>query len=202
MILGASLTGDAQNEAMLNFTGTQEPGVLTPIYSSISGTIGWTFQPLTDISVTALGAFDYDLPVGPVSVGLWNSAGDLLASSTITSSSTSVGQSRYETIVPVALTLGQTYYLGEFSPGSILQAVAVNPSTPPYGYATMSPEIQLDNAAYDNNSDFGFPSTLDGSTGSAITGPNFQFEPVPEPAAFGLVGLSLLALLGARRRMS
>jgi len=202
MILGAGLTGYAQNEAMLNFVGTQEPGVLSPIYASIPGTIGWTFQPLTDILVTALGAFDYDLPVGPVYIGLWDSAGDLLASSTMTSSSTLVNQSRYETIVPVTLTLDQTYYLGEFLPGGVLQAVAVNPSTSPYGYATMSPEIQLGNAAYENNSDFGFPSAFDGSTGSAITGPNFQFEPVPEPAAFGLVGISLLALLGTRRRMS
>ena len=200
MILGAGFTGYAQNEAMLDYVGTQEPGVLTPIYSEISGTVGWTFQPLTDLSVTALGAFEYNLPSGPVDVGLWDSAGDLLASSTITGGSTLVDQSRYETIAPVTLTLGQTYYLGEFSPGGVLQSVAVNPSIPPYGYATMSPEIQLGNVAYENNSNFGFPSTLDGSTGSAIIAPNFEFQPVPEPGAFCLIGAGALVLPAIRRR--
>jgi hypothetical protein len=188
------------SEAMLGYTGTTSDS-FSPINAVVPGTIGWTFQPLTSLSVTALGAFTYNLPSGSTDVGLWSSDGTLLASSVITSGSTLVDQSRYESITPILLTPGQTYYLGEFSSSGPIQSIAVYPTEPsgPDGYATMSPDIQLDDAAWQTNSIFEFPSITVGSPGAAIIAPNFQFQIIPEPSAVCLLGISSLILLAGRR---
>lgn len=187
-------------EAMSGYVGTTSDSY-TPIESTVFGTIGWTFQPLTSISVTALGAFTYNLPSGSTDVGLWSSDGTLLASSIITSDSTLVNQSRYESIAPVMLTPGLTYYLGEFSSSGAIQSVAVYPTEPsgPDGYATMASEIELDDAAWQTNAIFEFPSVTAGSPGAAIIAPNFEFQTVPEPSILSLAGVSVILLLARRR---
>lgn len=187
-------------EAMSGYVGTTSDSY-TPTESTVFGTIGWTFQPLTSISVTALGAFTYNLPSGSTDVGLWSSDGTLLASSIITSSSTLINQSRYESIAPVMLTAGLTYYLGEFSSSGAIQSVAVDPNelNGPDGYATMASEIQLDSAAWQTNGVFEFPSVTAGSPGSAIIAPNFEFQPVPEPSTLSLAGVSMVLMLARRR---
>lgn len=186
-------------EAMTGYVGTTSPN-LGAITSTEPGTIGWTFQPLTDISVTALGAFTYNLPSQSTDVGLWNSAGMLLASVVFTSSSTLVNQSRYIAITPLLLIANQTYYLGEYSSSGTIQSIAVDPNEPggSDGYATMGPGIQLGAAAY-GNPVFGFPATTEASPGSAIIAPNFEFQPVPEPSVLGLTGAGLAGLLALRR---
>src|SRR5215470_11768968 len=91
-------------------------GILSYVGSDggfVVGTAGWTFQPLTPISVTSLGCFDYILNANsqsPMSVGLWADNGTLLASNSVTASSPLVDQSRYEPITPVTLTPGLTYH--------------------------------------------------------------------------------------------
>ena len=199
--MAAACSAHAQSEAMLSFVGTTSD-TFSPIYSDQPGPVGWTFTPQTDISITALGAFAYCLPHNGLEVGLWNSSGTLLASNTITAAGLSVGQSYYKSITPVDLMAGQTYFLGAYSPAGSFQSIAVNPGDGASdGYATTSPEIQLDQAAYVNNLAFEFPSTTEGSPGSAIVVPNFEFEPVPEPSALCLFGAGALGLL-ARRRQS
>jgi hypothetical protein len=201
-LLTVVLTADAQNEAMLNYTGTS-PGNGSPVFSTIfadiNGPIGWTFQPTTEIDVTALGAFTY-LGNQNIEIGLWNSSGTLLASQTITSASTVIDQSRYQSIAPVDLTADQTYYLAAFSLSGPLGAIVVTPDTAPNGFAMMSPDIQLGQVAYSSNSGFTFPSTIDGSTGDAIIAPNFEFQPVPEPSTILLSGVSFASLLLLRQR--
>ena len=193
-----ALTAGAQNEAMPNYAIMPTPGY-TPIYSVINGTVGWTFQPTTEISVTALGAFA-NLPSG-VEIGLWNSSGALLASDTITSASTAVGLSLYQSITPVMLQADQTYYIAAYNPGGAFQTVVLGEGlNPPDGTALMSPYIQLGNAADANNGTFQFPNVVDGPTDTAIIGANFEFQPVPEPATLALGGIGALFLLAARRR--
>jgi hypothetical protein len=57
VVLATALTAKAQNtEAYQNFLPGGYPVNLT---GYTFGTAGWSFQPLTDVSVTALGSFDY-----------------------------------------------------------------------------------------------------------------------------------------------
>lgn len=198
LALAAAWTARAQSdlEAMTGYVGTTSDS-FTPIYSEQAGPVGWTFQPLTDISVTALGAWAYVVPGhGGLEVGLWNAGGALLASNTITAGSLPVNQSLYALITPVMLAAGQTYYLGAFSPAGSFQSITVDPNNPPNGYATMSLDIQLGNVAYAQNSGFAFPSITENLPGSAIVAPNFEFQPVPEP--FSLFSAGALVLLAAR----
>jgi hypothetical protein len=193
----------ASVEAMLNFDGPSSSGGVAfgPISSSVNRSFGWTFQPLTDIDVTALGAFDYIVPAtGVVDVGLWDATGTLLASGTVSAASTSVNQSLYESITPVMLTAGQTYYLAAYSAASFQFYDAGPDANPSYGNVTMSPEIQLGVIAYTPNAGFAFPSTTEGSHDDAIIAPNFQFDVVPEPSTVCLLGGGSIILLTMRRR--
>jgi len=204
-LLVAVLTGRAQGsvEAMLNYVPTV-PSDSSPLYSSIFssiyGPVGWTFQPLTGMDVTALGAFNYLVPpTGSLEVGLWNANGILLASQTITDASALVNLSRYQSIAPVLLAADQTYYLAAYIPVGTLSAVVVTPGSDPNGYATLSGAVQLGQVAYNSNAGFVFPATLDGVGGDAIIAPNFEYEVVPEPAAVDLLGVgSLVGLLAWR----
>ena len=203
LVLTWTATAQDFTEAMLGYAATTPPGgnpVSSPIFANISGPVGWTFQPTTDISVTALGALKYIVPRAGVEVGLWDSNGDLLASQAITSASTSVNQSLYQSITPVLLTADQTYYLAAYSAAGPLAAIAVTPDAAPNGYATMSPDILLGEAAYLKDSGFAFPATIDGSPGCAIIAPNFAYQVVPEPAVGGLLGAGAMVWLLARRR--
>jgi hypothetical protein len=204
-VLVATFAAAAQNsvEAMLNFDGPSLSGgvFLGKISSSVNRSFGWTFQPLTDIDVTALGAFDYIVPAnGVLEVGLWDANGTLLASGTVSAASTSVNQSLYDSITPVMLTAGQTYYLAAYSAASLQFYDAGPDANPSYGNVTMSPEIQLGVIAYTPDAGFAFPSTTEGSQDDAIIAPNFKFEAVPEPSTFYLLGGGLIILLAMWRR--
>lgn len=201
-VLFAGLTARAQSadEAMPGYDISPTPGY-TPVYTDISGPMGWTFQTETSISVTALGAFSVDVQGRSLEVGLWDSSGTLLASDTVTSSGMSVNNSIYESIAPVTLTAGNTYYIAVFSPG--FQTVALSPNIlPPDGSAEMSPDIQLGTVAWENNGTFEFPDLTSAPVDSALIGANFEFQPVPEPSVICLAGLGSLAVLAVRRRMA
>ena len=190
-------------EAMLNYAGTTPSGgypVFSSIYASINGPIGWTFQPTTAINVNALGAFDY-LMSGQSSlrVGLWDASGNLLASQTVSADGGTVGQSHYESIAPLLLLAGETYYVAAYSASGSLSAVVVTPDVEPNGYATMSPEIQLGQVAYGSGTGFSFPGTTAGNSGYAIIAPNFEFQAVPEPSTLALFGVGIMGWFVARR---
>jgi hypothetical protein len=204
--LAGALTSNAQGpvEAMLNYDDANSSGGVFygSITSVINRSLGWTFQPLTDIDVTALGAFDYVVPgTGVLDVGLWDSTGTLLASGTINAASTSINQSLYQSITPVMLTAGQTYYLAAYSPSASFSFYVVGPDNGPNGgNATMSPEIRLGAVAYTPNAGFAFPEITEGSSGDAIIAPNFQFTVVPEPSTFCLLGVGLVILLAIQHQ--
>ena len=184
-ILAAALTARAQGslEAMQGYVSAS--GNFKAVYSQISAgtpmTLGWMFQSQTDINVTALGAFNDVLHnSGNLEIGIWNSSGDLLTSSLVALTGTS-SDSVYQSVTPVMLTAGQTYYLGAYSPSQTVYFYVVGPDSDTHGYAIMSPEIQLGGLAFNTNSVFAFPSSTEGQPSDAVVMPNFQFQAVPEP---------------------
>lgn len=206
-ILTTALTATAQGsmEAMSNFSLTNG-SVYSAIGSSVNRSLGWTFQPTSDLEVTALGAFDYILSGSQqIQVGLWDASGVLLASEIINASSTPNNQSLYQSIPSALLIANQTYYLAAYlmnSPAGSFSFYVVGPDvTEPNGYATVSPEIQIGSIAYTSDAGFTFPSATEGSAGDAVVGPNFQFQTVPEPSTFCLLGSGIAGWLLMRRKV-
>jgi hypothetical protein len=166
-------------------------------FGTINGTVGWDFRPTTDISVTSLGIFQEAMgSQSPLTVGLWDQNGSLLASASVTSSDPLFNQTLYQSITPVTLTSGTLYFLGAYSDTGLISTPY---EVPPGGSATTSPEIRLGGAVWNTNG-VAFPSDPVGPPGSAFLAPNFQYT-VPEPtvAALLVLGSSVVAWQGVRR---
>jgi hypothetical protein len=164
------------------------PTSLSFIPSEPAGNDGLFFTPTVNISVTELGYIDCGFSVGH-SVGLYDvTASILLASTTITGSSTLTSNFRYNLITPVILIAGHQYAIvGTYIPGP----------GPDRGYEAVSTgaatEITYQGYKYDTLSTLNLPTT---AYPSPIFGPDFQYVvPVPEPATTGcfLLGLGALA---------
>jgi hypothetical protein len=167
--------------------------------ATVSGTYGWAFQTTTNLQVNALGAFNAYLvnAQGPVSVGLWNSAGVLLASNLVTALDPLVGESRYVQVSPLTLAPGQEYHVGAFSSGTIPVNFFGTSET---DTIEMSPLVQLVGGVGLDDV-FGYPLYNPDWEGTAFLAPNFAFTVVPEPSTFALLGLGGL-LLALRRKMA
>ena len=167
------------------------------------GTAGWSFTPTANISVTDLGVLDYIFPMpneSPLSVGLWDQNGTLLASSSVASNSFLLNNTRYEAVTPVNLSAGLKYYIGAYATSGTIILLAESPgnvNNP--GSATMASEIQL-GTALSNPTGFGIPNTdAGGGPGSAFLAPNFQFvDAVPEPSSGALLVLGAALLTKSR----
>lgn len=81
------------------------------------GGAGFAFSPHTNMAVTALGFGGVMLEDQPFNVSLWDGNGQELASVLVTANSPLVNWTHYESIPPLLLTGGQTYYLGSIAPG-------------------------------------------------------------------------------------
>ncbi|MGD0259296.1 MAG: hypothetical protein ABSD29_05655 [Verrucomicrobiota bacterium] len=196
-VLAAACTALAQgtSEAILGYSANTG--------QFVNGTAGWTFQPTNtafSVTITSLGCFDAAFVNGVtnIQVGLWGPDGSLLASNSVTTSSTEFDQSRYVSITPVALTPTLIYQIGVFNSGGLSLDIA-DPAIG--GSVSNSPDIQLDGIA-SSTSGFVSPVLQVGTAGSIYVGPNFQYQrssPVPEPCSCLLLSLGAL-LLAARRR--
>jgi hypothetical protein len=159
-------------------------------------TLGWSFTPTVDITVTDLGLFDsgQDGLVESHQVGLWNSSQTLLASTTVASgtSATLDDKFRFASIAGINLFAGQTYFIG---------ALFLTPNDPLIfpGNATnfvTASDISFLNAQFVDGNTLMFPGGSIGETG-AYFGPNFRFDSatVPEPASVLLFGTGLAPLV-------
>ena len=171
------------------------------VSGSVTATAGWTFQTTTPLSATSLGCFAdvfvNNTTVNAIQVGLWAPDGSLLASNTVTPSSTLFDQTRYVSITPVLLNPGQLYHVGIFYGGGTLGLDI--PGSSIGGSVSPAPEIQLGGTAV-SSSGFAFPAEVPGTSGSIYAGPNFRYQNgVPEPSAWLLLGLGGV-LLAARLR--
>jgi Domain of unknown function (DUF4082) len=168
-------------------------------FTSGSGdfTLNYIFQVgASNISVSQLGVFDagQDGLNTAKQVGLWDSGGTLLASTTVPGGTTAAlnGFFRMVNITPVSLTAGQTYTVGAL----MLFADGDNYGFDPSSF-TPDPSISFVNDAYNAGSTFTFPNTssggiigyFGGNIGiGAPTAVPFEFSP---SLGFALVGLGL-----------
>lgn len=165
--------------------------------------IGWRFDVLAPITVDGLGWFD-DAGDGLIlshQIGLWNSAGTLLATATVGSGTGAplVGQFRTVGVAPLLLDIGTGYTIGGYTTAT---AAGHDPFyfNAPY---TVDPSIAYTTAMYSNfTTTFGRPTQLSSAT-SGFFGPSFSItanvSQVPEPSTIALMSGGLL-LLGATAR--
>jgi hypothetical protein len=167
-------------------------------------TLGSIFTANTAVTVTAIGVFDDSLDglVDSYPVGLFDSAGNLLSSGTVSSGTGSplTNQFRYANIAPVALTPGNSYEVGAlYLDGN--DGLLGPGFTGPINFATDS-RIGFVQSSYASGGTLVAPLSSVG--GQGYFGPNFKIVDtvVPEPGsiAFGIIAAGSLAGLIARKR--
>ena len=187
----------AQNEAIPTWQDlwTATPGQSGAVYSPnvvayINGGAGFAFSPNASIEVTALGYGIVGTNSASYQESLFDASGNQLARATVTTGDSFYNQSFYESISPINLTAGDTYYL---------QSVEI-PGNPWVGdvssvFSVNSYITYLSSAS----GGFGEPLTQLGSPAYYFEAPNFEFVPVPEPSVLALSVAGLLGLAWRRR---
>jgi hypothetical protein len=174
-------------------------------FTNNAWSLGWSFTTNVAISVSALGYYNASLTSSSApglsagcdcgDVGIFNSAGDLLASAQVTSSDPVIGFFNYQAITPLQLAAGQTFY--------ILAETGSSDYTWNVNGLTVSPNITFDEDAYIKSPTLEFGTSSQGSAATGFFGPNFLDSPAaasaPEPSSLLLLGTVSLATLGALR---
>lgn len=142
-VLLCGLMGTGAAQAVVAVTSISGGGTFTS-FSNSDQTVGGRFTANDDTSVTDLGFYDIT-PSTPLDktheVGLWTRGGMLLASTTIQTTSTLVGDFRLEAITPVALTAGSSYLIGAALTGPFIDATidcVLNPTSLRLGLAGLA----------------------------------------------------------------
>lgn len=159
--------------------------------------LGWEFNVNSALSVTALGFYD-DNQNGlseDSHVGIFNSSGMLLVSTTVTTSDPLTGFFRYSAISPFVLAAGNGYRIAATT-GSM------NYTWDPTGFS-VDPRITFVSDVYTSSTTLVFPNEGCCSVSQGYFGPNFLIGgdvAVSEPATLALLGAGLLGLAALRRR--
>jgi hypothetical protein len=184
-------SGQGTFEAVANYANT------SPAF--FDGTAGGTFEVKNYETVTALGAFDYlfGQNQGNIQVGLWDSSGNLLASSIIAPTNSLVNQTRYQSITPVFLDPNHLYHLGAYSPNGTIYLDIAAPALG--GVVSTASQIALGDSAATAGG-FTSPADVAGTPGALYLGANFEFQDrVPEPSAGLLIGMAGCLFAAGRR---
>lgn len=164
------------------------------LQSNYPNAIGWQFNALNDMTVTHLGVLDLGAAglADRHTVGIFNSAGDLLVSTSIgagLSGDLYMDAMIYNAVGLTMLEQGETYYI-----------LADNWTQDQYGWGwdavTFSDDVEWTMFSETTGPSI-FESVLhyDGEPGTL--GPGFMYRVAPSPGALALLGLAGLA---ARRR--
>jgi hypothetical protein len=164
-----------------------------------AGGAGFGFRPVVNISVTSLGYWqsgfsDYSRESGTVQVSIWDSTGDLLSTALITGTDPTFDQTCYQTISPLTLYAGKTYFIGGVEPD--LGAWAGDWTVKGF---SASPDITYLGVATGANM---WEELRDHTLGDLAAGVNFQFTVVPEPSTLALGGLGIATLALFARKPS
>jgi len=169
-------------------------------HSGTSYAFGDLFTPTQNIIVDDLGYYN-PATDGPAmsqthSVALYQVTGGPigLGSTTVTSSSTAVGDFLYNAITPVALLAGTEYEL-----------VGVSNTTDNFTFLSLVSGFSVAAPITLNGNNVN-PATFAGYDGAATQGdtqyfgPDFEYTLTPEPTSFVLLGSGLVGLAGLIRR--
>ena len=183
--IGSNATADLFEASTWNGGGNE---------SNYSKAIGWEFTAMDDITVTHLGVLDLGATglADRHTVGLFNSAGDLLVSSTIgagLSGDLFADSMIYNSVDLTTLEKGQSYYI-----------LADNWTQDDFGFGldavSYSDHIEWTNFSETTGSSI-FDSVMHFSGEPGNLGPGFMYRVAPSPGALALLGLAGCA---ARRR--
>ena len=167
-------------------------------------TVGWEFDVLSPITVTGLGWFDQGADGLQMAhtVGIWDSAGDLLTSAVVQQGTTDPldGLFRTAAITSVVLMPGTDYIIGgqNFSSNTEQLAFGVPPTTAPSISFVGGEYSGIDNL-------FERPTSATANT-DCCWGPSFSVAPgvtsVPEPrGTVALLTTGVVLMLLVRRRL-
>lgn len=178
------------------------PGVLFP---SAAATLGFEFNvPTSDNAVgVVFGLGIFGLFPGPLhqdaTVGLWDTSGDLLASTTIPAGGgSSEGFFRFAAIAPYALTSGQDYIVGAYEGGD---GLATSLNTGQGGIGTYRIGVNVVEDRFSADGAFSFPAQSAGFVGGSWLGANLELAfAIPEPASWALMLLGFGAMGATLRR--
>jgi hypothetical protein len=170
--------------------------------SSQQRTLGWIFTALDDIAVTHLGVWDLgtDGLVASHQVGIWNSLGTLLGTTTVQAGTASAvfgapaagGSFRYEAVAPIVLSAGATYTIGAlFDMNDVFEFNAAHVDT--------GSVIAFGEERYgDEGAGFVFPTDTFERWG--LFGPNFRYAVLDTPAIAALFFVGLAGVAGGLRK--
>ncbi len=167
--------------------------------SQFNQTLGWAFDLNTEVTLGRLGFFDsnQDGLAEAHDVGIWTSAGDLVASATVPSgtSGSLLGNYRYVNVPSVQLPVGSYVVGAHFGDGSLDLFLQGSTSI------TTDPFVEYSGRAGDGPG-FVFPAPNVQTGGTDFTAPNFQFNVIPEPSTWCLLLMASGLGVSVRRRLS
>jgi hypothetical protein len=178
MVMGGAANAQINPQLFTDVTTAQTLG--NPPF-----TLGWEFSTNNAINVNALGFFDdsQDGLAESHAVGLWNSAGNLLAEATVVSGDPLVDQWRYSDVTPVSLAAGEDYFVG-----ALFTSGADPVVFPGFGASvTTTAYINYLGATYASGGSLSSPTLPDSSPG--FFGPNISATLVREPSTWAMMVL-------------
>jgi Domain of unknown function (DUF4082)/PEP-CTERM motif len=168
--------------------------------------LGFQFTTTKALLVTALGFYDAVKTGGAQglsgctgcgAVGIFNSSGTLLGSTTVTTAGTVIGNFYYVAVTGIHLAVGQTYY-------AMAESGNADYTEKTTGFS-VDPNINFIQDAFVSSATLAFPTQSNVDTvalGGGFFGANFlETVDTPEPSTFVLFGTALagISLLRARR---